>query len=181
MYRIADIITLSRIIISIGLAAIPMNATWAVILIALGLLTDAVDGPFARAWPWPEYEPKPIWKRLSEGYDMLADTSLVVAQGVVIFRLLPHIFWPIITIGVIGTALLFGPTILLCAKGHKGLATVFATLFRWFSVGGQTVILAILVTSIGFLRPAIVTVITFAAFIAIAILKRDRLIDDKRN
>ena len=82
MRYLADILTFSRIILSIallGLVAFNGSAEAAFIVFLVAELTDTFDGTCARKWPFPKGK-EPKYRKYAAKYDMFADVLLISAQ-----------------------------------------------------------------------------------------------------
>lgn len=82
MKYLADLLTLLRFICAgvVGIAAWQNNWKLALVAFAIGILSDAFDGPAARHWPYTESENKSKpWRRDPHVFDNMADLSLSTA------------------------------------------------------------------------------------------------------
>lgn len=81
-YYLADILTLTRLILSVillGLAFLGGDSAVAFFIFILGELTDAFDGTCATKWPFPRGK-VPRYRKYAAKYDMLADILLAVGM-----------------------------------------------------------------------------------------------------
>ena len=95
-YHIADVLTLSRIVIFSSLLIfftfVGVSSGWALFVFVIGELTDALDGIVARAWPYPK-DGKRRWWRENERYqlfDKVADIILLVSF---LFYIVFYLHW----------------------------------------------------------------------------------------
>ena len=82
-YHIADILTASRFIFAMVIIAFTLFAASPAKVLAvfiIGEITDAVDGPAATKWPYPEKLEKSLWWRVNKvAFDIAADMTLGIA------------------------------------------------------------------------------------------------------
>lgn len=85
-YHIADVLTLSRIVVFSSLLIFftfaGVGSGWALLFFVLGLLTDAADGEAARTWPYPKDGKKRWWRenKRYELHDKIADIILLASM-----------------------------------------------------------------------------------------------------
>ncbi len=82
MRYLADLLTLTRFILSIVLLVLAFaggSAECAFVIFLIAELTDAFDGTCARKWPFPKNK-TPKYRKYAAKYDMLADVLLCGAQ-----------------------------------------------------------------------------------------------------
>ena len=82
MRYLADLLTLSRFILAIGLLVLAFangSAEAAFIVFLVAELTDAFDGTCARKWPFPKGK-EPAYRKYAAKYDMISDVLLAAAQ-----------------------------------------------------------------------------------------------------
>jgi len=82
MRYLADILTLSRLILSIALffvAVLNGSPEAAFIIFIVAELTDAFDGTCARKWPFPKNK-TPKYRKYAAKFDMFSDGLLAAAQ-----------------------------------------------------------------------------------------------------
>ena len=82
MRYLADLLTLTRLIIAITMLALDIIGTPAEVIFILFIvaeLTDAFDGTCARKWPFPKNK-TPKYRKYAAKFDMFADVILCGAQ-----------------------------------------------------------------------------------------------------
>ena len=82
MRYLADILTLSRLIIACTMLVLDITGTPAEVIFILFIiaeLTDAFDGTCARKWPFPKNK-TPKYRKYAAKFDMFADVILCGAQ-----------------------------------------------------------------------------------------------------
>jgi len=82
MRYLADLLTLSRFILSIALLVLAFaggSADAAFVIFLTAELTDTFDGTCARKWPFPKNK-IPKYRKYAALYDMVSDALLAVAQ-----------------------------------------------------------------------------------------------------
>lgn len=82
-YHIADLLTLSRVFFAAAIVLFTFNGVsvgWAFLMFCIGELTDALDGPFHRRYPYPDFPKKyRFWR---EGnFPKIFDTGTDIALG----------------------------------------------------------------------------------------------------
>ena len=101
---LADILTLTRIFLAVFLliiVIIGMKAEWALIVFAIGELTDAFDGTCSKKWPFPKGK-EPKYRKYAEKYDIFADVFLMSMMALyVVVRVNPWMWLVLIIISVI--------------------------------------------------------------------------------
>lgn len=79
---LADLLTLTRFILSIVLLALAFTGAdigMGLVIFLLGELTDAFDGTCAARWPFPKNK-TPKYRKYAAKYDMVTDTLLATAM-----------------------------------------------------------------------------------------------------
>lgn len=103
---LADILTLIRIFLAVFLLVIVilgMKAEWALIVFAIGELTDAFDGTCSKKWPFPKGR-EPKYRKYAEKYDIFADVFLMSMMALyVVVRVNPWMWLVLIVVAVICT------------------------------------------------------------------------------
>lgn len=103
-YHLADLFTLLEVILAIALfIAAVSNAPveWALYIFVAGELCDAVDGPCARRWHYPDDGKYRWWREYNSETDQASDILLAISCGVyLIWRV--SVFWGIALLGGIG-------------------------------------------------------------------------------
>lgn len=88
MKYLADILTLSRIVLAFVVGAMIVGGSWhaAFALFVLAALTDVVDGPCARRWPYSDADDERLpWRRIDPRFlDDIGDITLVAASAVML-------------------------------------------------------------------------------------------------
>ncbi len=82
MRYLADILTLSRLILAIALFVLALvggSPEAAFIIFLVAELTDTFDGTCARKWPFPKNK-TPKYRKYAAKYDMFSDVLLTAAQ-----------------------------------------------------------------------------------------------------
>ena len=83
-YHIADVLTLSRFFLAgvlIFFTYVGVSSGWVLLVFLLGLLTDALDGPIARTWHYPNDGKRRWWRenKRYEAHDKIADIILLIS------------------------------------------------------------------------------------------------------
>ena len=82
MRYLADLLTLTRLILAVTLLVLDITGTTAevaFIIFIIAELTDAFDGTCARKWPFPK-DKTPRYRKYAAKFDMFADVILCGAQ-----------------------------------------------------------------------------------------------------
>lgn len=100
---LADILTLTRIFLAVFLLFIVIfnfKAEWALIVFAIGELTDAFDGTCSKKWPF-EKGKEPKYRKYAEKYDIFADVFLISMMALyVVVRVNPWMWLVLIAVAV---------------------------------------------------------------------------------
>lgn len=192
MYYLADLFTLTEVILSVVLfvmAVVGAPVEQALWVFVAGELCDAVDGPCARRWHYPNDGKSRWWRTYNSEIDQISDILLAIACGV-------YLIWRVSWIG--GSLLLFGiGAICLAIQGHlyhydrnchifRRRNYIYAEnliLFRrrLYVVGGIGGALALYVwhTEWPLIIKAALTIIGILCGIALRCWKHDRWTEDK--
>ena len=105
---LADTLTLIRVFLAIFLLIIVilgMKAEWALIVFAIGELTDAFDGTCSKKWPFPKGK-EPKYRKYAEKYDIFADVFLISMVALyVVVRVNPWLWLVLIVVAIICTVI----------------------------------------------------------------------------
>lgn len=92
-YYIADLLTLSEVILAgilLWMTIFNVHADYALWVFVAGELCDALDGPCARRWHYPDDGKYRWWRHYNSEIDQISDILLAVACGLyLIFRVNP--------------------------------------------------------------------------------------------
>lgn len=127
---VADALTAVRVLIGlmliIGVAFMPVSVVLPLFL--FGLITDAIDGFFARRWPYSTIEEKRFfWRKYPEILDSLADGALFYAAFFWLSFNYPECWWAFIVSISIGLSSLVFDKI-----KYKKLVTVLKSAYLYF-------------------------------------------------
>lgn len=162
MRYLADLLTLTRLILATALLVLDITGTTAevaLIIFIVAELTDAFDGTCSRKWPFPKNK-TPKYRKYAAKFDMFADIILIGAQDLFVINHVNQTVGLIIatyylTSSILGDLLVYGKPL-----GHPDDFTKHSLMSKNFPLA-RKIILArryILVTCIG-----IVSIITLFA------------------
>lgn len=162
MRYLADLLTLTRLILATTLLVLDITGTTAevaLIIFIIAELTDAFDGTCSRKWPFPKNK-TPKYRKYAAKFDMFADIILIGAQDLFVINHVNQTVGLIIATyylasSILGDLLVYGKPL-----GHPDDFTKHSLMSKNFPLA-KKIILArryILVTCIG-----IVSIITLFA------------------
>jgi phosphatidylglycerophosphate synthase len=189
-YHIADLLTASRFVWAIVLVCLVFfkiqPAMWVVLATTLALLTDALDGPAAKRWPYPNDNKYRWWRRVQKapngtfkvvacldtpadlvlGLGLVAYTFFMVSPvwGVVLFSAVP--------IGLAGLFIIGR----IESRGTESRLLRNARLALYFAYLALTLVVWIVNTSP---NPSLWAAVYLAGGFILAYLKRGRLVYGK--
>lgn len=177
MKYVADLLTISRILLSLAILILIISGLWslAIILFILAILTDTLDGTIARKWPYSSEENKTFWWRKDPHLlDNTADMVLTLAT------LIGLIIWSPTTWGLITGGILIGTAILLITirhlRSHHPVAAERVDVFHgWCFVALLLAMLVAMTINATSQWPYIIIIYGLATIMVI-ILKWDRVI-----
>ena len=145
MQYIADSLTFLRLLLAFAVPGYILQHEWltALVLFAVAVLSDALDGWFARRWPYtPEQEARLPWRRIDHhALDNGPDTlMLVLAVAALVFTI---DYWWMLAALIYGAGVLFFAAVqLLIRQGKAKMAEAVDVLFGyWFVVNIVMVII----------------------------------------
>ena len=104
-HHIPDILTASRFLLAaiiIGLTIAGASPGRVLALFVIGELTDAIDGPLAFRWPYPDELERRLWWRVNKVFfDIAADMTLGIATLLYVARH-TYPFGRILLVGAVG-------------------------------------------------------------------------------
>lgn len=138
MKFVADVLTFSRFLFAIGTLAAALSGSWAVavVLFAIGIMTDALDGPIARRWPYTANEEKKFFWRAKDPHlwdntaDLVLSTCGLLAAAYAVFGVG---WWSLITIAAVALVSLcfVGGLEIAARSGRPKLAERIDVLHGW--------------------------------------------------
>lgn len=142
MRYLADILTFSRIILSIVLLLLTYlngSAEAAFIVFLVAELTDTFDGTCARKWPFPKGK-EPKYRKYASKYDMFADVLLISAQLLYVINRVNLVFGLIFAVYLLVSS--FGGDLLIYGKpfGHPDDFTKHSLARRNFALAKKIIL-----------------------------------------
>jgi phosphatidylserine synthase len=142
---IADLLTFMRLLLAFAVPAYILQHDWltALMLFAVAVLSDALDGWCARRWPYtPEQAARLPWRRIdAHALDNGPDTLMVVlASGALALTIS---YWWMLALVIYGAGVLFFAAVqLFIRRGKAKVAEAIDVLFGyWFVVNIGMVVL----------------------------------------
>jgi len=138
MQYIADSLTFLRLLLAFAVPSCILQHEWlaALVLFAVAVLSDALDGWFARRWPYtPEQEARLPWRRIDHhALDNGPDTLMVVFAALALALTISYWWMLALLIYAVG-ALFFAAVQLFIRQGKAKVAEAVDVLFGyWFVV-----------------------------------------------
>lgn len=142
MRYLADLLTLSRLILAIALLVLSFvggTPEAAFVIFLTAEFTDAFDGTCARKWPFPK-DKTPAYRKYAAKFDMVSDVLLAAAQVLfVALQINPIVGWIVVAYYVISSV---GGDLLVYGKlvGHPDDCTKNSLAHRNFPLAKKIIL-----------------------------------------
>ena len=175
MRHLADALTALRLLLAFVVPACILQGEWSLALVLFGVaaLSDALDGPCARRWPYtPEQAARLPWRRIDPHVLDNVPDALMVALAT--FALVLRVeYWWWIALAIYGVSGVFIVTVQMLIRAGRARAAEFTdVIFGWWFVAN----IGMVVAEVAYRSGHIALVVGIAAVMALPLLwlKRNR-------
>ncbi len=175
MCYFADILTVLRLLLAFVVPVCILQGEWSLALVLFGVaaLSDALDGPCARRWPYsPQQVARLPWRRIDPHVLDNVPDALMVALAT--FALVLRVeYWWWIALAIYGVSGVFIVTVqVLIRAGRARTAEITDVVFGWWFVAN----IGMVVAEVAYRSGHLALVVGIAAVMALPLLwlKRNR-------